>query len=133
MTCIEKLRELHPDWDDEKIEYYKENICPAALYIKPKCGDWWVSEDCKVYWDTEVPEDESTNIHETGRFRLTGEDMRRLDRLAERTGYSREKVVSAALKIYEDGLDAVNKSVRRPRSLSFEVVGSVDMVFDEQE
>lgn len=25
MTCIEKLRELHPDWDDEKVEYYDKH------------------------------------------------------------------------------------------------------------
>lgn len=134
MTCIEKLRELHPDWDDEKVRYYIEKHCPTSEYILPRplscSAHGWEDPneiDCEKCWNREVDDDRVWfEICE----RLTGEDIRRLDMLAERTGYFRNKVIQAALKIYEDGLDAVAESFKRPSSMSFEVV---DMNFDEQD
>ena len=112
MTCIEKLRELHPDWDDEKVEYYIGHSCPVREYIRRRplsCGAYgWedTNYDCEVCWDREVYENEDHNRHDIGLF-LAGEDIRRLDSLTKRTGYSRDKAIQAALKIYEDALDTV--------------------------
>lgn len=128
MTCIDKLKELHPDWDDGEIRYYVENHCVTSEYIMPRdihCGahGWEESEDCtcEKCWNREIYEDERCNKHDTKVY-LTGEDMRRLGRLVKRTGYSRDKVVSAALLLYEDGLNAVDESLRRYSSMSFEGV-----------
>lgn len=147
MTCIEKLRELHPEWDEEKIEYFKENICPSSYmsgYIIPKspvCDAYgWEDasyDQCKTCWNRDIYEDENRNRHETELW-LTGEDMRRLDRLAARVGVSREKVVQAALKIYEEGLNAVESTRKygsRWANMSFSMDDSerCEVEFDEQE
>lgn len=113
MTCIEKLRELHPDWDDNELQYYVDNCCVTREYIMTRpvyCGShgWEESENwtCEKCWNREVYEDESHNKHDT-RLYLTGETMRRLSRLTKRTGYSRADIVAAALLLYEEGMDAV--------------------------
>lgn len=138
MTCIEKLRELHPDWDDEKVRYHVEHCCvegSASGYIMPRplyCGahGWEDSDDidCEKCWNREV--DEKHNRHATTLL-LTGEDRRRMDRLKIRIGKTREEVVAAALKLYEDALDAVEKSQDRWSSVSLEKEEMV--IFDEQE
>ena len=136
MTCIEKLRELHPDWDDEEVEYYINRWCPSKDYILHKplnCGahGWEDSDDddCEKCWNREVYENEKHNRHNVGLF-LTGEDLRRLDRIGKRLRKERDEVVGAALKMYEDGLDAVEKSFRRASSMSFE---KCEFEFDEQD
>lgn len=45
MTCIEKLRELHPEWSEEEIEDGVLTLCPSDFGIR------W--ERC---WDTEMEE-----------------------------------------------------------------------------
>ena len=128
MTCIEKLRQLHPDWDDDEVQYYVDNCCVSSEYIMPRrigCGvHGWAEpddDDCEKCWKREIFEDEKGNKYKAGLY-LTGEDMRRLARLAERTGKDRDAVVTAALKLYEDGLDAVDEGMRRVSRCSFEVV-----------
>ena len=139
MTCIEKLRELHPDWDDENVEYYIKRWCPSKDYILHKplnCGahGWEDSDDwtCEECWSREIYENEDHNRHDVGLF-LNGEDVRRLDSLADRTGYSRDKVIQAALKIYEDGLNAVEKSRKRTNRFSMVVADRDGVLFDEQD
>ena len=34
MTCIEKLRELYPEWDEEKIAFAVKNHCPDSYFIE---------------------------------------------------------------------------------------------------
>ena len=113
MTCIEKLRELHPDWDDEKVEYYVGHRCPMREYIHQRpinCGahGWEDSDDidCEKCWNREVYEDETYNKHHLSQW-MTGEDMRRLRKLEERLGCSVGTLIAAALKTYEDGLNAI--------------------------
>ena len=55
-------------------------------------------------------------------FWLVDEDADRLERLSDRLNISPSKVVRAALKLYEDGLDAVDEGMRRINSISMEVV-----------
>jgi hypothetical protein len=52
---------------------------------------------------------------------LFEEDVERLDRLTDRLGYSKSAVVQAALKLYEDGLNAIDESKNYPSRMSFEV------------
>ncbi len=117
MTCIEKLRELHPDWDDEKVRHYIDCHCPMSEYIHRRpvgCGahGWEDSDDddCEKCWNREVYEDESCNKHAFEIY-LTGEDGRRLKKLADRPGYSYSKVVSVALRLLEDELNTYGESV----------------------
>lgn len=112
MTCIEKLRELHPDWNDEKVGQYIDNMCPENefIMISPEwCGayGWEKSEKhtCEKCWNREVL-DEDHNRHEMKVY-LTGEESRRLRRLEERLGCSVGGLIAAALKTYEDGLNAI--------------------------
>ena len=63
----------------------------------------------------------SNDMHER-RVWLFEEDCDRLERLMKRTGYSKSAVVRAALKLYEDGLNAVDEAMARPSSMSFEVL-----------
>ena len=51
---------------------------------------------------------------------MKDEDYRRISRLADRLDISKSEVVMAALKLYEDGLNAVEES--RRRGSNFEVV-----------
>lgn len=128
MTCIEKLREIHPEWTEEEISEHIKRRCPIHSYIAHRpiyCGAYiWESSDkqtCRRCWDREMYP-EHMNRYATN-FSLTGEDMRRLDRLAKRVGKSTDEVLYAALKLYEDGLDAIDASMRRGSymSMSFEV------------
>lgn len=129
MTCIDKLRELHPEWTEEEITKYVDRRCVTSEYIIPRpvyCGahGWEDSDniDCVTCWNQEIYENEQHNRYDTN-VRLTGEDMRRLDRIVKRVGYSRDKVVAAALLLYEDGLNAIEASRNRvtAMSVSFEL------------
>lgn len=54
---------------------------------------------------------------------MSNDSLTRLDRLCGRVGKLRTEVIEAALKLYEDGLDAVDESLQRGTymSMSFEV------------
>ena len=124
MTCIEKLREIYPEWGETRIRVYTERHCPHSLYIKDRpihCGahGWEDSddEDCEKCWQREIDEEEKYNLYKPGVF-LTGEDMRRIGRLVDRVGHPGNEVISAALKLYEDGLNAVEASMKRGSYMS---------------
>ena len=57
MTCIEKLRELHPEWSEEEIEDSILTLCPSDFGIRWErpsvCGfaNSWICERC---WGTEA-------------------------------------------------------------------------------
>ena len=136
MTCIEKLRELHPDWDDEEVEYYINRWCPSKDYILHKplsCAahGWEDSDDndCDKCWNREVYENEKHNRHNANLF-LTGEDMRLLEKLAKYLGCTFEEVVSKGLRLLEmkaglyvwEGLVELEDNLKR-----------VEVLFDEQD
>ena len=50
----------------------------------------------------------------------------RLNRLADRLDISKSEVIMAALKLYEEGLNAVDNSFRRVGSMSFELATDVE-------
>ena len=107
MTCIEKLRELHPDWDDEKIWYYttvrcvaKECIMPRPSYCDPYVWEKTSKADCEKCWSREIPELVDNFRHETLLY-LTGEDKRLLNKLTSYLECSPEEVVSQALELLE--------------------------------
>ena len=109
MTCIEKLREIHPEWTEAQVTDYVKRGCPTRLYIMHKpiyCG-WETSESqyCKMCWDRNVTA-ESQNIY-NAEFCLTGEDMRRVRQLAKRVDKTTDEVLYAALNLYEYYLDAL--------------------------
>lgn len=146
MTCIEKLRELHPEWSEERVQEHIDNCCPRGslsgyIMADPEwCGayGWEKSEPltCERCWNREVFEDENRNRHECD-FSLTGADMRRLDRLAEKTGYSRMSIVSEALELYEAELE-LRKILHNPKTRMIFTKylvseNRVEVDFDEQE
>ena len=109
MTCIEKLRELHPDWDDEEIEYYVEKRCVAKELIMPRpsyCGAYiWEKSDkavCERCWNREIPEIMDDFKHET-LFYLTGEELRLLNKLTKYLDCTREEAVVEGLRLLEIG------------------------------
>lgn len=61
MTCIEKLRELHPDWDDDEVQYYVDNCCVVGIGLRgitTDCAEcaWedWPHEICEKCWKMEA-------------------------------------------------------------------------------
>ena len=50
------------------------------------------------------------------------DDVDRIGRLSGRLGKTYSEIVSAALELYEDGLDAVDEAKKRPTRMSFEVI-----------
>ena len=57
MTCREKLKIEHPDWDEYEIEYFLRDDCPSMYgYLPdPNCQDI----SCHKCWDREIPETEN--------------------------------------------------------------------------
>lgn len=56
MTCFEKLREIHPEWTDEKIRRFVEEECPDIENIArmPEWCDPFVN--CDQCWNRDVPD-----------------------------------------------------------------------------
>ena len=82
MTCIEKLRELHPDWDDEKVEYYVEE----RKFYHPEI---WRAHYIARPFPTRVE------------FDCDEEKM--LSEIARYTGYSRDFIAREAVRyMYEE-------------------------------
>lgn len=72
MTCIEKLREIHPEWTDKKIKSFVEEECPDIEQIA--CMPEWCDPfvNCEQCWEREVPGAEpppaadEPHIHDSG-------------------------------------------------------------------
>lgn len=68
MTCLEKLKAIHPHWTDEDIRRTSIRDCPHSYGIM---GDpiWCLEEDgndrCKRCWAREIPEDSPKGISVT--------------------------------------------------------------------
>lgn len=58
MTCLEKLKQNHPDWTDEKVREFVEKDCPDGDYIMgdPDWCDPYVT--CDRCWNREIPSTE---------------------------------------------------------------------------
>ena len=103
VTCLEKLRELKPDWDEDRLKECIKGCCPSTAYIMHD-PMWCVTQhNCEACWNREVSEDEYNNYYETTVI-LTGEDMRRLTALCGSVDKSRSGVVSSALYFLEQSL-----------------------------
>lgn len=101
MTCIEKLRELHPEWDDEMIEIRIGEDCPMFHYIAPEPAFCNKTCDCKRCWEREIPVSENENLYDLEE-KLTGRTMRRLRRLHDRiAGKDPGEIIDEALQYYE--------------------------------
>lgn len=53
MTCREKFKLEHPDWEEDEVEYCLHNDCPSMYrYLPdPNCQDI----SCPKCWDREIP------------------------------------------------------------------------------
>lgn len=72
MTCFEKLREIHPEWTDEKIRRFVKEECPDVAQIMNK-PEWCAPfVNCEQCWKREVPGAEpppvadEPHIHDSG-------------------------------------------------------------------
>ena len=118
MTCIEKLKELRPDWTEEDIECYTSAMCPAGMYIAPDAAFCTKTFNCKKCWERDIPALEEDNLYEF-RGKLNGETMRRLINLRDRLDKDPEDVIQAALLLYEDALNALDVGNKRWAEMSF--------------
>lgn len=65
MTYLEKLKQDHPDWDDDTIRTYAETECPGPYFRSSDCPDGYVPlTDCYACWTNEIPKTETTNERE---------------------------------------------------------------------
>ncbi len=111
MTCIDKLRELRPEWSEEKISYIVSRQCPDLHMDIPAYSNCNPPDTCQLCWEREAPEDSDNNHKFDGM--LSGETMRRLIRLRDRLDKDPEDVIQAALLLYEDALNAVDTASNR--------------------
>lgn len=63
MTCKEKLKELHPDWDKDELDRAVGEECPVDnmdIWIpRDEDGHFWCSQNrCEECWDREFPDEE---------------------------------------------------------------------------
>lgn len=66
MTYLEKLKQDHPNWDDEEIRRYIEDECPQPYKSPAGCPDGLKPLiDCKECWNREIPETENNEREET--------------------------------------------------------------------
>jgi hypothetical protein len=73
MTCREKLRELHPDWDKQQLDFALANFCPdleGNIDIelpRDEDGSLWCAQDkCEQCWDREITDTEPLTYEHTG-------------------------------------------------------------------
>ena len=65
MTYREKLRELHPDWEQSQLDEAYDKQCPDnfienADIPKYESGTWWCGDSrCRDCWDREIPDTNS--------------------------------------------------------------------------
>lgn len=121
MTCIEKLRELHPEWDEKQIKYCIQNNCPS-VYMDVKdgcpcnppifCEKCWERDYDKEIWQADRPESYSYI-----RAFVSLDSANRLERLSKRVGKSEDSVIEAALELYESALDAIDEGHARYSSM----------------
>lgn len=58
MTCLEKLKQGHPDWDDEKIGEVIKRQCPwnYGYLARPVWCEGSNDLKCKTCWNLDIPE-----------------------------------------------------------------------------
>lgn len=58
MTCIEKLKELYPEYGEEDIKYYMLESCPGAFMevTSPPYCDFRSYSNCERCWNEEYKE-----------------------------------------------------------------------------
>lgn len=73
MTCREKLRELHPDWDKRQLDFALADLCPdleGNIDIelpRDEDGSLWCAQDkCEQCWNREIPGTEPLTYEHTG-------------------------------------------------------------------
>lgn len=59
MTCLEKLKSEHPDWDEQTVHEYTLRNCPSYLRLLPDPG--WCTytlffNTCTSCWNREMEE-----------------------------------------------------------------------------
>ena len=111
MTYIEKLRELHPDWDDEKIVQYIDIHCPVQVDPMDRIVDrrWRATER-----ERELGAEADTKFYRNYRWRLSArpfptrvefdcDEEKMLSEIARYTGYSRDFIAREAVRyMYEE-------------------------------
>lgn len=104
MTCLEKLKELNPSWDEEAINNYIKECCPSHMYIAHDPTWCMKTYDCEKCWNRTLQKYDHSNDY-VFPVKLDGETMRRLGRLCESSrDKSRDVVISSALYFLEQSL-----------------------------
>ena len=63
MTCKEKLKEMHPEWDENVINGQTMSYCPFELGIDYPPKQACSHTTCKHCWNHEVPGDNVEEVH----------------------------------------------------------------------
>lgn len=112
MTCIEKLRELHPDWDDEKVGQYIDIHCSVQVDPMDRIVErWWRATERERKFDAEV-EDKFNRKYERRllgrwnwptRVEFDCDEEKMLSEISRYTGYSRDFIAREAVRyMYEE-------------------------------
>ena len=104
MTCIDRLKELHPDWDEERINQYTIDRCPHDQYIAKEASFCSKTMNCELCWNRDVSHIDEDALWWKADLFLKTEDARRLDKLVDNIGKSEGDIIGLALEFYEKHL-----------------------------
>ena len=65
MTCLERLKQLHPDWTEGQISDYIDNFCPESAGIMGDPINCAPLQACAQCWNREVPGTDSKTTDTT--------------------------------------------------------------------
>lgn len=103
MTCVERLRELYPDWDEDKISCAVGYWCPSDFNILCDPAYCRIGMDnplaCEACWAREA--NSGATLYERTIY-LTASDLHRLNQLVLSSNKRVSDIISEALKLYED-------------------------------
>lgn len=111
MICIEKLRELYPDWDDEEVGQYIDIHCPVEMDPMELINErWWrrTERERKLEDEAEAKFYRNYQRRFLARPYLTKvefdcDEEKMLSEMARYTGYSREFIAREAVRyIYDE-------------------------------
>lgn len=81
MTCIDRLKELHPDWDNDRINQYTIDRCPHDQYIAKEPSFCSKIMDCERCWSRDISHIDEDVLWWKKKMFLNSNSSRRLDRL----------------------------------------------------
>lgn len=113
MKYIYRLRESHPELSLAEFKEVIRRSCPTEFVVVEDDFVCDSGEGCRTCWKQDIKgkvgsDAESEKDYEYLEAFISREGVNRLARLSERVGKSEDEVIEAALKFYEDTLNALD-------------------------